>query len=49
MGAVEEQRAPQPVADAVSALVNLGYGQPQAATAVASAARSIGEDAEVSS
>ena len=28
---VEERRAPQPVADAVSALVNLGYGQPQAA------------------
>ena len=47
-GAVDERRAPQPVSDAVSALVNLGYGQPQAATAVASAARSIGEDAEVS-
>ncbi len=47
-GAVEDKRAPQPLADAVSALVNLGYGQPQAAAAVASAARSIGEDAEVS-
>src|SRR6266496_5170667 len=30
-GTLEEKRAPQPVADAVSALVNLGYGQPQAA------------------
>lgn len=47
-GAVEDRRAPQPLADAVSALVNLGYGQPQAAGAVAAAARSIGEDAEVS-
>ena len=27
-GTVEEKRAPQPVADAVSALVNLGYGRP---------------------
>src|SRR3989442_328575 len=42
-GAVEDRRAPQPVADAVSALVNLGYGQPQAAAAVAAAARSAGE------
>jgi len=29
-GAVNEKRAPQPVLDAVSALVNLGYGQRQA-------------------
>ena len=29
------------VADAVSALVNLGYGQPQAAAAVAAAARNV--------
>ena len=36
-GAVDERRAPAPVADAVSALVNLGYGQPQAAAAVAAA------------
>jgi Holliday junction DNA helicase RuvA len=27
-GAVDEKRAPAPVTDAVSALVNLGYGQP---------------------
>jgi len=45
-GAIEEKRAPQPVADAVSALVNLGYGQPQAAAAVAAAAREAGEGAE---
>ena len=41
-GAVDEKRAPQPVLDAVSALVNLGYGQPQAAAAIAAAARERG-------
>jgi Holliday junction DNA helicase RuvA len=45
-GQVDERRAPQPVADAVSALVNLGYGQPQAAAAIAAASRSAGEKAE---
>jgi holliday junction DNA helicase RuvA len=45
-GAVDEQRAPRPVSDAVSALVNLGYGQPQAAAAIAAAARAAGEGAE---
>jgi holliday junction DNA helicase RuvA len=45
-GTLEENRAPQPVADAVSALVNLGYGQPQAAAAIAAAARGAGEGAE---
>jgi len=45
-GQVDERRAPQPVADAVSALVNLGYGQPQAAAAIAAAAREAGEGAE---
>jgi holliday junction DNA helicase RuvA len=45
-GAVEEKRAPQPVADAVSALVNLGYGRPQAASAIAAAARGAGEGAD---
>jgi Holliday junction DNA helicase RuvA len=40
-----ERRAPQPVADAVSALTNLGYGQIQASAAVAAAARSAGEAA----
>src|ERR1051326_8492276 len=34
-GAIEEKRAPQPVADAISALVNLGYGQPQAGAGIA--------------
>jgi holliday junction DNA helicase RuvA len=48
-GAVEDKRAPRPVADAVSALVNLGYGQPQAAAAIAVAARGVGEEADVSS
>ncbi|HTQ83074.1 MAG TPA: Holliday junction branch migration protein RuvA [Pseudolabrys sp.] len=45
-GALEEMRAPRPVMDAVSALVNLGYGQPQAAAAIAAAARSAGEGAD---
>jgi Holliday junction DNA helicase RuvA len=45
-GELDERRAPQPVADAVSALVNLGYGHPQAAAAIAAAARSAGESAE---
>lgn len=44
--AVDENRAPQPVRDAVSALVNLGYGQPQAAAAIAAAAREAGEGAD---
>jgi Holliday junction DNA helicase RuvA len=45
-GALDDKRAPAPVTDAVSALVNLGYGQPQAASAIAAAARSAGEGAE---
>jgi holliday junction DNA helicase RuvA len=45
-GAVEDRRAPQPIVDAVSALINLGYGQPQAAAAIAAAARSAGEGAD---
>jgi Holliday junction DNA helicase RuvA len=45
-GQLEEKRAPRPVTDAVSALVNLGYGHPQAAAAIAAAARSAGEGAE---
>ena len=46
-GDIDDRRAPRPVADAVSALVNLGYGQPQAAAAVAAASREAGEGAEV--
>lgn len=45
-GALDDHRAPQPVSDAISALVNLGYGQPQAAAAIAAAARSAGDGAE---
>lgn len=42
---IGDKRAPQPVADAVSALVNLGYQQVQASTAVSSAMKKAGEDA----
>jgi holliday junction DNA helicase RuvA len=45
-GAIEDRSAPVPVSDAISALVNLGYGQPQAAAAIAAASRSAGEKAE---
>ncbi len=44
-GDVAERRAPQPVSDAVSALVNLGYPQIQASAAVSSAMRKAGEGA----
>jgi len=44
-GSLDEARAPAPVRDAVSALVNLGYGQPQAATAIAAALREAGDKA----
>jgi Holliday junction DNA helicase RuvA len=40
-----EHRAPRPVADAVSALTNLGYQQVQASAAVAAASRAAGEEA----
>jgi len=45
-GAVADDRAPGPVKDAISALVNLGYGPPQAAAAIAAASRDAGEGAE---
>jgi Holliday junction DNA helicase RuvA len=48
-GAIEEKRAPRPVADAISALVNLGYGHPQAAAAIAAAAQNAGEAADAAS
>lgn len=44
-GSLDEERAPQPVRDAVSAMVNLGYGQPQAAAAIAAAVRDAGDKA----
>lgn len=43
---IGEGAASAPVADAVSALVNLGYGQAQAAAAVAMARKSAGEEAD---
>ena len=46
-GELDEKRAPQPVADAVSALMNLGYAQPLAAAAIAAASRNAGDSAEV--
>ena len=45
-GAAEDRKLPAPVTDAISALTNLGYGQPQAAAAVAAALREAGEGAE---
>jgi Holliday junction DNA helicase RuvA len=42
---LDEKRAPRPVADAVSALVNLGYPQIQAGAAIAAAQRSAGDGA----
>jgi holliday junction DNA helicase RuvA len=45
-GDLDEGSAPQPVRDAVSALVNLGYAQPQAAAAIAAASREAGAQAE---
>src|ERR1700730_15921765 len=44
--AINEQRASQPVAEAVSALVNLGYGPPQAAAAIVAAVKTAGEGAD---
>ena len=40
-----ERRAPQPVSDAVSALINLGYGQIQASAAVSAALKQAGDAA----
>ena len=48
-GEIAERRAPQPVSEAVSALVNLGYGEIQASAAVAAAVRSAGERATTES
>lgn len=47
-GEDETKSAPKPVQDAISALVNLGYGRPQAAAAVAASVKSLGENAETS-
>ena len=45
-GEDEAKTAPKPVQDAISALVNLGYGRPQAAAAVAASVKELGESAE---
>jgi Holliday junction DNA helicase RuvA len=45
-GALEDKRVPGPVPDAISALVNLGYGQPQAMAAISAAVRDAGEGAD---
>jgi len=47
-GEDESRGAPKPVQDAISALVNLGYGRPQAAAAVAASVKALGESAETS-
>ena len=44
--AIGDRNAPQPVSDAVSALVNLGYAQVQASAAVAAALKQAGDGAE---
>lgn len=45
-GEDEARGSPKPVQDAISALVNLGYGRPQAAAAVAASVRALGDSAE---
>jgi Holliday junction DNA helicase RuvA len=45
-GEDEAKSAPRPVQDAISALVHLGYGRPQAAAAVAASVNALGESAE---
>ena len=46
--AVADRAAPKPVADAISALANLGYPQAQAMTAIAVAVKTLGDGAETS-
>jgi Holliday junction DNA helicase RuvA len=45
-GETEADAAPSAVRDAISALINLGYGRPQAAAAVAASVKKLGEGAE---
>jgi Holliday junction DNA helicase RuvA len=45
-GDTESGNAPSAVRDAISALVNLGYGRPQAAAAVAASVKKLGENAD---
>jgi Holliday junction DNA helicase RuvA len=46
--AVHDRAAPKPVADAISALVNLGYPQASAMSAIAAAVKTLSDDAETS-
>lgn len=46
--AITDRAAPKPVADAISALANLGYPQAQAMTAIAAAVKTLGDGAETS-
>ena len=46
LSAEEPEGAPSAARDAISALVNLGYGRPQAAAAVAESLKQLGEAAE---
>ena len=48
-GDLAERRAPLPVSEAVSALVNLGYGEIQASAAIAAALRAAGDKATTES
>jgi Holliday junction DNA helicase RuvA len=41
-----DENAPGAVRDAISALVNLGYGRPQAAAAIAASVKALGDGAE---
>ena len=45
---VAERAAPNPVADAISALANLGYPQASAMSAIAAAVKALGDGAETS-
>lgn len=45
-GMVQENAAPRPVTDAISALTNLGYPPAQASAAIAAALKSAGEEAD---
>jgi Holliday junction DNA helicase RuvA len=47
-GEDEVKGAPKPVQDAISALVNLGYGRPQAAAAIAASVKALGDGAQTS-
>jgi Holliday junction DNA helicase RuvA len=48
-GDLAERRAPLPVSEAISALVNLGYGEIQASGAIAAAMRAAGDKATTES